>query len=773
MSFQKVINKYRTYSGSQREKGDLFEKLMVNFLRTYQVFDSKFRNVWQWTDFPYKSSISVHDVGIDLVALTADGEFIAVQCKCYKEDAYVDKAALDSFIASSGRWLTVQEGKKVKFASRLLISTSNKWSKEAESSTRNQDPPFSRISLTDLEEAQVNWEAMDRGESGPQARIPQHEPKEHQKEAIEAFHRHFKTADRGRLILPCGTGKTFTALRIAERETGGKGLVVFMAPSIALVGQTLKEWAAQAKARLSPVCVCSDAQISTRKYSSHEDPLDVSSESLPTKATTSPKEIADRLEKAKTAHPGDLRVVFSTYQSAGAVSEAIGLLKERIDLLVCDEAHRTTGQIEAEKGESQFVKVHDQKVLPADKRLYMTATPRIYSEPAKRSAAENSILVCSMDDPDVYGEEVYRMGFGDAVRNGLLSDYKVLLLTIGLRKIPPELSRQVADGKTEIDATDAIKLIGCIHALSKRMDVQSGVLKDVDPEVMHKAVAFCAKIKDSKSITDLFNGYRKTYLKGLPPAEREELVAVAADHIDGTMGASTRDDMMSWLKNADRDSNDCRILSNCRCLSTGVDVPSLDAVLFLSAKNSEIEVVQSVGRVMRLAPGKKFGYVIIPIVVHPDVSPEKALSDNAAYKVVWEVLNALKSHDDRFNAKINQIRFNETKPEDGGSILIGGPSGGGGGDGNDESEPEAPAGFKRSDIFAPLLDLDGYRDAIYAKLVRKVGTRSDLLNWAGEVGHIARIYAERIRIVTEAPGRHRDEFGSFLKNLQENLNPSV
>ncbi|MDR3153219.1 MAG: DEAD/DEAH box helicase family protein, partial [Deltaproteobacteria bacterium] len=773
MSFQKVINKYRSYSGSQWEKGDRFEKLMANFLLTYQIFDSRFRKVWQWKDFPFKSSISGHDVGIDLVALTAEDEFIAVQCKCYKEDAYIRKPDLDSFIASSGRWFTGPEGKKVKFASRLLISTSNKWSQEAERSIQGQDPRFGRISLTDLEEAMVNWEEMDRGKYGPQARIPQHEPKEHQKEAIEAFHRHFKTADRGRLILPCGTGKTFTALKIAERETGGKGLVVFMAPSIALVGQTLKEWAAQAKARLSPVCVCSDEQISTKKYSFDEDPLDVSAESLPTGATTSPREIADRLEKAKAARPEALRVVFSTYQSAEAVSKALGMLKERIDLLVCDEAHRTTGQISADKGESQFVKIHGQDFLPAEKRLYMTATPRIYSDSAKRSAAENSIVVCSMDNPELYGEEVYRMGFGDAVRNGLLSDYKVLLLTIGLREIPPELRQQVADGKTEIDTSDAIKLIGCIHALSKRMDVQSGVLKDVDPEVMHKAVAFCAKIKDSKRITDLFNGYQETYLNGLPPAEREELVAVGAKHIDGTMGASTRDDMMSWLKNADRDSNDCRILSNCRCLSTGVDVPSLDAVLFLSAKNSEIEVVQSVGRVMRLAPGKKFGYVIIPIVVHPDVSPEKALSDNAAYKVVWDVLNALKSHDDRFNAKINQIRFNETKPEDGGSILIGGPSGGGGSDEDGESGREAAAGFKRSDIFAPLLDMDGYREAIYAKLVRKVGTRSDLLNWAGEVGKIAGIYAERIRIVTEAPGRHRDEFGSFLKNLQENLNPSV
>ncbi|MDR3152719.1 MAG: DEAD/DEAH box helicase family protein [Deltaproteobacteria bacterium] len=770
MNFDNIINKYREYSGSEWEKGDRFEKLMVRFLKTYQLYDSRFRKVWQWNQFPYKADVSDTDTGIDLVALTEDGEYWAVQCKCCQEKAQILKPAVDSFISASGKSFRGPEGKKTRFSNRLFISTTDNWSSEAEDATLNQDPPFVRISLTELRQAKVKWEELDKGVYGLQARVPQFEPMEHQAEAVEAFHRHFKTGDRGRLILPCGTGKTYAALKIAEKETGGKGLVLFLAPSIALVNQTLIAWMSEAKARLYPVCVCSDRSASERKKAGQDDVSDLETENLALPASTSPNKIMTRLRTADKFHPDWLRVVFSTYQSIEAVAAAMASLRRQFDLIVCDEAHRTTGQTLAGEEESGFVRVHDQTFLPSRRRLYMTATPKIYSLSARKSAEEHSIAVCSMDDSAVYGPEVYRMGFGEAVRKGLLSDYKPLVFTLRLKDIPKELREQVADGQKEITTDDAVKFIGCIHALSKRMELQSAILNEVDPGFMHKAVAFCRRIKDSVKISRIFEGYKKTYLEGVPPEERRELVTVSAEHVDGTMKAGKRAEKMNWLNEPARGSGDCHILTNVRCLSEGVDVPSLDAVIFLSHKGSEIEVVQAVGRVMRRAEGKRFGYVIIPIVVSPDASPEEALNDNATYKLIWDVLNALKAHDDRFNARINQIRFNDLKPEGGGSVLIGGPvARSERGDGELSPEPK----WKISDIFAPIRNMDDFRSAIYARLVRKVGSRSDILVWAAEVGQIAKGYIERIRLLVEEPGRHKDEFARLLEDLKNNLNPQV
>jgi predicted helicase len=776
MNFQDISAKYRAQAGSNSARGTSFERLMVCFLKTYQVYDRKFSNVWQWTDFPYKKDIGDRDTGIDLAALTAEGEFWAVQCKFYKEGTSVPKAAVDSFISTSSRTFTGPDGKKCKFSCRLLIATTDNWSQEAANVCANQDPPFLRISLSDLEAAEVDWAKLDAGIFGAKARTALKTLMEHQKEAVEAFHEHFLEHDRGKLILPCGTGKTFTALKIAEKETKGRGRVLFLAPSIALIGQTLREWTGDAAVKIRPICVCSDREISKKFTYSEDDDTFYGAESLALPATTVPAEIARQLKDAAREHPDQLTVIFSTYQSIGAVSDAIKMVKGEFDLVICDEAHRTTGVIfdkeeeshsDGNDKESHFVMVHKQKSIPARRRLYMTATPRIYHDDAKKKVENTSAVLCSMDDPSLYGEEVYRMGFSEAVKKDLLSDYKVLVLTLKRGHLSPSLQEQVADGKTEINTDEASKFIGCIYALSKRMDVESGILESIDPGPMRKAVAFCQSIKKSRRISQIFNNYKDYYYGSLTAEERRKLVTVSADHVDGTMGASKREEKMNWLKKVPANSRKCNVLSNVRCLSEGVDVPSLDAVIFLSARNSEIEVVQSVGRVMRRSPGKKFGYIIIPIVVNPSLSPEKALNDSQTYRAVWEVLNALKSHDDRFDAKINQIRFNEKKPEDsGGSVLIGQPSLGGE---NDRSSPE----LTESDLFSALDNMGEYRDAIYAKLVRKVGSQGDMLSWAEDVAGIAKGHIERITWLVETPGPHQAEFKKFLAQLQKNLNPSV
>ena len=257
----------------------------------------------------------------------------------------------------------------------------------------------------------------------------------------------------------------------------------------------------------------------------------------------------------------------------------------------------------------------------------------------------------------------------EAVEKDLLTDYKVLILTLNENDVPPAVQKMIMDKESEINTDDASKLIGCINALSKQFLGDDDKTKMSDPNPMRRAVAFCQSIAVSRKITATFNTATDAYISSLPGDKKEKMVSVASQHIDGTMSAPTRDEMLGWLKEGGED-NECRILTNVRCLSEGVDVPSLDAVLFLSARNSQVDVVQSVGRVMRKSPGKKYGYIIIPVVVPSDVDAALALDDNERYKVVWTVLNALRAHDDRFNATVNKIELNRQRPT---QILVGRP----------------------------------------------------------------------------------------------------
>ncbi|MBM56207.1 MAG: helicase, partial [Euryarchaeota archaeon] len=314
---------------------------------------------------------------------------------------------------------------------------------------------------------------------------------------------------------------------------------------------------------------------------------------------------------------------------------------------------------------------------------------------------------------------------------------------------------------------DASKLIGCINALSKRVVGDDGSIKSTDPEPMKRAVAFCSNIKVSEKITDTFNDAGDIYLDELDEAARAGMVRVSSKHIDGSMNAPQRDELMSWLRSTSGETDQCRILTNVRCLSEGVDVPSLDAVMFLSPRNSQVDVVQSVGRVMRRAPGKKYGYIIIPVVVPSDVSAEKALEDNERFKVVWTVLNALRAHDDRFNATVNKIDLNKRRPD---NILVGRPEHIFDGEGGMVNEPNSPYG----DIGRQLsLHFEELQNAVYAKLVEKVGDRRYWDNWAKDVGQIAERQVNRITKLVHSEGEHAKAFKSFMDGLHKNINPSI
>lgn len=789
MDFKEILHIFRTESFTEREKGTKFERLMRSWLLTDPRYN-ELEKVWLWEDFPGRKDFGGTDTGIDLVAKTEMGDYWAIQCKCYAEDAVIDKPAVDSFLATSSRTFTNEVTyQTTRFAKRIWISTTNHWGSNAEEAIRHQDPPFSRVGLIDLNSSCVDWQKLMDGLTGTSALVEGKKPRKHQLDAISKAYTHYITDgnDRGKLIMACGTGKTYTSLLITEQLLGNKGLVLFMVPSIALLGQSLNAWSADAKKPIKAVCICSDSKAS-RKIQNKYDDMDDSVVDLAVPASTSPQSIASQLKKYRS-HDG-LVVVFSTYQSIDAVSAAQQeILSETdggygvFDFIICDEAHRTTGVKLSDRDESNFTKIHSNDNVQGRKRLYMTATPRLYGESAKIKASEKDCILCSMDDETLYGKEFYRVNFSYAVQNGLLTDYKVLVLTVGEDDVPANIKRDITDTTTELNFDDTSKLIGVINGLSKMIRGDDHRTWNTDPHMMRRAVAFCSSIDRSASRTGIASKYVASVLPQISEKYDENLdaeslshtVSITTRHIDGSMNSQERNGIMQWLADEPDNDRECRVVTNVRCLSEGVDVPSLDAVLFLSARNSQVDVVQSVGRVMRTfhkgqPDEKKYGYIIIPIVVPSDVSAEEALNNSKTFDVVWQILNALRSHDDRFQATVEKIALNRQKPNKQtytSSVTIGRP-----GLGFQEGEEEARQ-MENAEIARQLeLRFGELQDGMYAKLVEKCGDRLYWENWAKEIGLIAHKFIERISKLIQS-GVHKKAFNDYLKSLQRDLNPSV
>lgn len=771
MGFLKILEKYRKVAFSERDKGDRFERLMQAYLQTDPKYANQFKHVWLWEEFPGKKDLGGQDTGIDIVTMTYEGDYWAVQCKFYREDSTIDKPAVDSFLSTSSRTFLNEELKTTSFAHRLWISTTNRWGANAVQAIQNQRPPVTRLNLTELKQAPVDWNKLEQGIHGEAARIEKKTPRKHQVEALNAAHEHFKENDRGKLIMACGTGKTYTSLKIAEHETQGSGTILFLVPSIALLGQTLRAWTEDADYPIHAVCICSDPKITRdHKAKSGVDGYSVVDLALP--ASTDIDNILRQFEYIKRTDKKGMTVVFSTYQSIDVIAEAQKeLLKngfDEFDLIICDEAHRTTGVTLAGEDESAFVKVHDDDYIKSKKRLYMTATPRLYDSEAQSKAAQNDVILCSMDDVSIYGEEFYHIGFGRAVEEDMLTDYKVLVLTLSDQDVPLAVQNMIANDEFEVNTDDASKIIGTINALSKQFIGDGGMTKESDPQLMKRAVAFCSNIKNSKEIAASYNVASEAYLQELPQHLSFSMVQTEARHMDGTMSAPERDDLLDWLKD-DTAPGDCRIITNVRVLSEGVDVPSLDSVLFLSARNSQVDVVQSVGRVMRKSPGKKYGYIIIPVVIPVDVDPAVALQDNERYRVVWTVLNALRAHDDRFNATVNKIDLNKSKPS---NILIGRPEY----TFNRETlELRSPQTTYGTDLMDSQLAMQfqELQNVIYAKMVEKVGDRRYWEQWAKDIAKVAERQVERIQNLIATRKNQREAFDRFLDGLQKNINPSI
>lgn len=774
-----LLDAYRQRAASEREKGTYFEELILCYLRNEATYRDLYAEVWSYADWAANEGIDKRDTGIDLVARTAGtNEYHAIQCKLYADDYRIQKSDIDSFFTASG---------KKPFLHRVIVSTTNHWSEHAEDALRDQQPPVSKIDLYDLENSQIDWARYQP--KTPAALRQRKALRPHQKTALGEVVAGLKTADRGKLIMACGSGKTLASLAIAESVAGKGKRVLFLVPSLALLSQALTEWTQESATPLHSFAVCSDSDVG-KKRKKDDDAVQLFTHELRYPATTDAARLATEMTKRH-----DLRhmsVVFGTYHSIDVVSEA---QRERgladFDLIVCDEAHRTTGATFEGEDESHFVKVHDANFIRSAKRLYMTATPRIYGEIAKASAEKDDVTLCSMDDEALYGKELHVITFSEAVKRGLLVDYKVIVLAVEEAHVSRRLQSLLKDENNQLKVDDAAKIVGCWKALSKQglAEYLAG-----DTATMQRAVAFCQVIEiqkgakthkvSSKNIARMFQSVVEAYQA---TAGEEDVVRLAcqAEHVDGSMNASEKEAKLAWLKN-EPPLETCRILSNVRCLSEGVDVPALDAVLFLTPRNSQIDVVQSVGRVMRTAPGKKRGYVVLPVVIPAGLEPHEALNDNKTYQVVWQVLQALRSHDDRFDAMVNKLDLIgkdvskmeviaitdkiERKPRRKAKIT------------NDQAgrrnftigEP-VPKNYGKDAQAELQFEIGEIERAIYAKLVQKVGSRTHWEDWANDIAKIAKTHIDRIKGVLEGERnvRERASFSSFVAELRDDLNDSI
>ncbi|WP_273757300.1 DEAD/DEAH box helicase family protein, partial [Bartonella sp. MM73XJBT] len=624
ITLRSLLEFYRQQAKSPRELGTLFENLVMAYLMQDPLQKQEYEKVQTYSEWAEEHDEDGRDIGIDLVATIRDqGGYAAIQCKCYDASHIIKKEDIDSFIAVSG--------KKI-FTRRILVdSTESNWSDNAHNTCDGQEVRIQQINLFDLENSQIDWGAYkERGQA-----VLKEQPKkkllDHQIEALERVCEGLQEADRGKLIMACGTGKTFTSLKIAETIAGKGKRVLFLVPSLALMSQTIREWTADTEIPLRSFAVCSDTQVGKRRKGKQDDEAGLDASDLVLPATTDAKELA---RKANKTSLDVMTVVFSTYHSIQVISDA---QKDydlpEFDLIICDEAHRTTGVVlGTDKHESEFIKVHDNSIIRGKKRLYMTATPKIFADSAKRQAHEMNGILASMDDEALYGKELYTYTFSKAVKNELLVPYKIIVLGVNEEEVSQSIQHLMTDENYELTLDDKTKIIGCYQALSK-IDLKVDLSDDSNP--MRRALAFCKDIKTSERIRDTFNSaemqkelynLHKLY-KETPPLQ------CTFAHIDGTQSAKKRNEALDWLKE-DAGENTCRVLTNVRCLSEGVDVPALDAIMFLHPRKSQVDVIQAVGRIMRRAKGKKRGYIILPVGIPAGVSAEEALKYNKRYSVV-------------------------------------------------------------------------------------------------------------------------------------------
>lgn len=750
-TFDDLVNQIDNNLDNQRDRGTAFEKMVVAYLKNEPTYKQKFSDVWMLNEVPAEYHISKRDTGVDIVAKDYAGNLTAVQAKYYK--GKVGKDTINSFVAEMG---------KSYYSSGLLVSSTDQWNKNAEAALENNTKPITRIGLSQLRHAHFNWEKFSFAKENDLSKKEHKEPHKYQKTAISNSVAYFKDHDRGKLIMAPGTGKTFTSLKIAEAlmndQKKHQFYVLYLVPSIQLLTQTLFNWNNDVSddIHMTSFSVVSDNKANKKK---DKDDDTLGAKDVGFEPTTNVEELVKNFKYAERIDTGnEMTVVFSTYQSIDVIHKAQEQGIPEFDLIIADEAHRTASTTKLNE-DSAFTEVHSNKNVQGKLRLYQTATPKIYDANTKRKAKENSIVVSSMDDEERYGKEIFRLGFGDAVAQGYLTDYKVTVLAVSESYINKDMQRiMAADNQLKVD--DIGKIIGVWNAMVKR----NGMTGEITGAPMKRAIAFTDKIKHSKAISEEFETVVNEYLD----AQSTDSFQVDVHHVDGGLNALQKEEQIDWLADDNVEDNHARVLSNVRFLTEGIDVPNLDAIIFFSPKKSQVDIVQAVGRIMRRAKGKEYGYIILPIVVADGVDPRDALDNDKQYKQVWQVLNALRSTDERFDAEVNKLDLNKKK--DGRINFIGVNSSP---DEDVTEEKGLEAEQKQDGQMSLPLDFEEMRNAFYGKVVQKVGDRRYLEDWSKDVADIAKMYIRRINNLIDSNEGAKNAFNKFLTSLHHNINDSI
>ena len=714
ITFDSVLEKIRKESKNKSELGTRFEKLIKDFFMTDKLYKNRFKKVWLWSEWPEREG---HDIGIDLIAEEKDGRHCAIQCKCYADDGSLDMKSVSNFLA-------LADGLHID--NKILAYTGKSLTPHAHTLLKKHRCTI--IMTEHLRSSSVDWSEFPKMSVKKPLTLYDYQ-KSARDDVIAGFEKH----DRGKLIMACGTGKTLVSIHIAEQISGCGGIVLYLVPSISLILQSMREWSDNSNIKHYYVAVCSDKSAGGEEGSITELESPVS-----TDAKTLKPYIEGRPKDAMT-------VIFSTYHSIEVVQKA---MKGKIfDIIFSDEAHRTTGI----EDKSFYTFVHKDKNIPSRKRLYMTATPRVYSDHIK---AKMGKTIYSMDDEKKYGPEFHRLSFTDAVQKyNALSDFKVKVVIVPADQVSMDFQQSVADDDMSMPLDERTLLAALWHGIQYPED------DETKPHLLQRIIAFCNKIDRSMmfagEMTDEKDNNRSfakvvEQFKKIKPSGNH----VEVKHIDGTNNALYRRDHMRWLGKSSDDPTTCRILSNARCLSEGVDVPALDGVVFLNPRKSIVDIVQSVGRVMRKSPGKNFGYVLLPVAIPAGINFNEALDNNKSFKVVWQVLNALRSHDEKFGREVNALLL-DRRSENTGSItprisvsILG-----------DERE-------NRESIVNMF-------NKIKSKLIQKVGDFDYYDRYGAELGKASSTIEVRIKHMLDTSPQLTTELRKFHDGLKKMINESV
>ncbi|MGN8427130.1 type ISP restriction/modification enzyme [Helicobacter pylori] len=756
ISAYKLIKEKLHAIPNQRHKGSLFEKISKQFLQEHDSAN-EYESIKLWSDWELRGK--ERDKGIDIVITTSNKEYIAVQCKFHQNSiSYND---ISPFLTQ------LQSGVgEVRFKKGIIISTSNLTSEALKAIEQIRSTgmgiDIDEITEEDFIYSRIDWEKFDPTKTEDEIPLcDKKRPRPHQTEAIEKTKKYFSDPKnaRGKLIMACGTGKTYTSLKIMEALD--PKIMLFLAPSIALLSQAFREYVQEKSDPFYASIVCSDNKTGESK---NEDNDDIKFSELPIKASTRLEDILSVYEKAQKENKRF--IIFSTYQSMLRIKEAQEAGLNEIDLIICDEAHRTVGAMYSSNerdDKNAFTLCHSDENIKATKRLYMTATPKVYSESSKTKAKEKDNVIYSMDDAEVFGEEIYTLNFERAIALDLLTDYKVIILAVRkenlsgvTNSVNKKISQLEAKGtkldKKLINNEFVCKIVGTHKGLAKQdlialnnENKEDNDLKNkADTFVSQRAISFCKSIQTSKNIKDSFETIMECYDEELKKKSFKNL-KIKIDHVDGTMNCKERLEKLEELNKFE--PNTCKVLSNARCLSEGVDVPALDSIVFFDGKSAMVDIIQAVGRVMRKAKRKKRGYIILPIALEEsEIKNLDEAVNNTNFKNIWKVLKALRSHDPSL---VDEATFKE-------KIKIFGS------DDNKKQNDEKT-------LFDAIL-LQDLADAVYNVMPTKLGDRNYWENFTKKTGNIAKTLNERLKDIFE---KNPEFFHGFLDSLRENIHANI